>query len=224
MISFTNIDAIYRQLTSDRALRAAVVLKKPLTAQEDRYFEMGKRLCQEGFIAAKRGDMAQSSSRLRTSAIVASRLPRFGVAWVSFTSSYAAAVAYLCYKLEMHEKAIQALREANTADLLLVQVFGYHEMHLHRVHLVHNMARVELKRGNFAGATNLAAALIEHLCGREESVLSKFGPWSYDLCETCSSTDRDEMLARLQSDLEQWQSLAAGVSSCDTSRSAEQFV
>jgi hypothetical protein len=62
-------------------------------------------------------------------------------------------------------RARQRLCESLAADETLESTYGHKILHGHRLHLVNNLIRVEVQRGNVEGALDIAARLLRYMQG-----------------------------------------------------------
>lgn len=69
----------------------------------------------------------------------------------------AAAEAYLDYYCGDYDQAKKRLMESMEADQRLEEEFGHRLLHVHRIHLVNNMVKLEARAGNLREAMDLAA-------------------------------------------------------------------
>ena len=111
--------------------------------------------------------------------------PLEGLAVLLARSMYWSVQAYRQYLRGQFEDARNALRRANIADLRLMKQ-GVAIMAMHRLQLVHNLARIEIKRGDVNLASDYARAVIDHLRGLETADLPLAGPWQPAQLESCS--------------------------------------
>jgi len=83
-------------------------------------------------------------------------------------SSLAAAEAYLDYRCDDFDRAQERLCESLAADEILETTYGHSILHVHRLHIVNNLIRVEVQRGNVEGALDLAARLLCYMQGASD--------------------------------------------------------
>jgi hypothetical protein len=92
-------------------------------------------------------------------------------------SSLETAEAYLDYRLGDFEQAQSRLHQALASDSILEEEFGYKLLHVHRLHLINNLIRLEVQRKRLADAMELAGRLLSYLEGQSESLPAP-GSWS----------------------------------------------
>src|SRR5947209_4413074 len=82
----------------------------------------------------------------------------------------AAAEAYLDYYCSDFERAKSRLQESMDADQELEDRFGYHSLHVHRIHLVNNRVKVEARAQRLHEAMALAASVYLYLFKKADSL------------------------------------------------------
>jgi hypothetical protein len=82
----------------------------------------------------------------------------------------AAAEAYLDYFCNDFERARTRLQESMDADQELEDCFGYHLLHVHRIHLVNNRVKVEARAQDLPRAMELAASIYLYLLRQTDSL------------------------------------------------------
>jgi hypothetical protein len=82
----------------------------------------------------------------------------------------AAAEAYLDYYCSDFERAKIRLQESMDADQELEDRFGYHLLHVHRIHLVNNRVKVEARAQKLTEAMELAASIYLYLFRKADSL------------------------------------------------------
>jgi hypothetical protein len=85
-------------------------------------------------------------------------------------------IEYVCSRFDAAESCMQ-LCLANEA--ILDNNFGYGCLHLRRIHLAENIAKVYIRAGRLADGVNLAGNLLAYLNGQEETIAIG-GPWSLE--------------------------------------------
>jgi hypothetical protein len=88
------------------------------------------------------------------------------------------AEAYLDYCCDDFDQARHRISEALAIDAVLEEEYGY-DMLLHRIHLVHNLVRIDARCMCFARAIELACQILSYLEGALE-VLPIPGAWGCD--------------------------------------------
>lgn len=166
----------------DRHIQQHVAL---LPLVEKLTVQRASSLSQAGLLAARQGELLTARQLLDESISTAQKLPTGRAAWAFCRSTTDAAVAYSHYRDGQHDAAVKAVREANAADLLLIERYGVAVMHMHRVQQAHNLARIEHRRGRVDRAVFFAEQLLAHLADTDDILLPLDGPWRNELCSSC---------------------------------------
>ena len=87
--------------------------------------------------------------------------------------------SYLDYRRGDFEKARNRIFKAIANDIVLESEYGYEILFLHRIHLVHNLVRIDAQRRCFESALELACQILSYLEGVSE-VLPIPGIWGYE--------------------------------------------
>lgn len=120
-------------------------------------------------VAAARGNQITLACRYLGEARLVSESPKLSAEGRMLARSFlAAAEAYLDYRCEDFEQARQQLCESLAADEILETTYGHAILHVHRLHLVNNLVRVEVQRGNVEGALDMAARLLCYMEGKSD--------------------------------------------------------
>jgi hypothetical protein len=85
-------------------------------------------------------------------------------------SFLAAAESYLDYRCADFDGAQQRLYESLARDEILEITYGHKNQHVHRLHLVNNLIRVEIQRGNIDGALKCSTGLLSYMQGESDNV------------------------------------------------------
>jgi tetratricopeptide (TPR) repeat protein len=138
----------------------------------------------DGLAAARNGDLATADQLLTEAMGAFRRLDVCAISGALARSAYWASRAYLFYRRNQFDDAQEALYQANSADLRLIE-HGISIMHVHRVQLVQNLARIEIRRGNGVLAAAYTRRLLDHLDGKPIPELPLAGPWHSSLLDPC---------------------------------------
>jgi tetratricopeptide (TPR) repeat protein len=132
-----------------------------------------------GFEAALAGksDIARKAFEIAESVLQTN--PLFYESRLLSTSFLQAAAAYLDYSLKDFDAARAKLLEAIQCDDVLEAQFGYSTLHIHRVHLLENIMRLEFQADHPREALSLARSLLLYLAGAAPEV-SAPGNWGQD--------------------------------------------
>ncbi|MBW4562722.1 MAG: hypothetical protein KME32_16550 [Mojavia pulchra JT2-VF2] len=88
--------------------------------------------------------------------------------------------SYLDYRRGDFDKARNRIFKAIANDVVLEEKYGYEILFLHRIHLAHNLVRIDAQRKCFQGALELACQILSYLEGVSE-LLPIPGIWGYEL-------------------------------------------
>jgi hypothetical protein len=119
----------------------------------------------QGFEAAVLGKSDAASRAFDIAETILKSNPLFYESRLLCTSFLRAAAAYLDYSLKDFDSARTKLLEAIECDDVLETQFGYSTLHIHRVHLVENIMRLEFQAGRPLEALSLARSLLLYLAG-----------------------------------------------------------
>lgn len=113
--------------------------------------------------SARNGARHTSWSHLRRADTILQH-PTLGAEAIALIgASHGGILAYLHYRDGEFTEANRVLHETLASDCVLRDDFGYSIYELHRAQLVHNMVRVEARRGDPDAAVDLAAGLLAWL-------------------------------------------------------------
>ncbi|MEH1840693.1 MAG: hypothetical protein V7L20_18530 [Nostoc sp.] len=87
--------------------------------------------------------------------------------------------SYLDYRRGDFDKARNRIFKAIANDVVLESQYGYDILFLHRIHLAHNLVRIDAQRTCFENALELACQILSYLEGVSE-VLPISGIWGYE--------------------------------------------
>lgn len=112
-------------------------------------------------------------------------------------SMLAAAEAYLLFRLRAFDKALELVHESMDADLKLEDELGLHYLQLHRVQSIHNVVRIDWRRGRSHDAFALAGEILAYLEAAESLQLSVHRDWSSRKLRTAPIRLRRSMLIQV---------------------------
>jgi hypothetical protein len=119
----------------------------------------------KGLEAARTGQ-AEIACRYFGEARLVCASPDFSVEGRALGCTFlAAAEAYLDYRYSDFERSQERLYESLTNDELLETEYGHHILHVHRLHLINNLIRIQIRRGELPAAISRAAQLIGYMQG-----------------------------------------------------------
>ncbi len=151
------------------------VLTKRLSAEQQHLIKHIRGLYEQGLTAARKGELITSrcffqeaEAFLETEAFVTE-------AQLFSRSLYEAAVAYLDYRNAEFERAIQRLHTALALDLTLAEISGYELIQVHRIRLLLNMLRIQMKR-SVAEAMCIGAQIMDYL--EQKADISSTHTWN----------------------------------------------
>ena len=130
----------------------------------------------QGMIAARRGQLVPAErlfAKARAPLESDTLSPEGSLLQKSFQEP---AEAYLDYRSGDFDRARTRLSKALAIDVILEEEYGYEILFIHRIHLVHNLVRIEAGCMCFERAIELACQLLGYLEGASE-VLSIPGAW-----------------------------------------------
>lgn len=130
----------------------------------------------QGLIAARRGQLVtakQLFAKARAPLQSGKLSPEGSLLHKSFLEP---AEAYLDYRCGDFDRARMRISEALAIDVVLEEEYGYEILFIHRLHLVHNLVRIEARCICFDRAIELACQLLSYLKGASE-VLPLPVPW-----------------------------------------------
>jgi hypothetical protein len=154
-----------------------VVRQSSLSPDEQEVVLLAARCRAHALQAARHRDLAQASVLLREARSVCVIAPTSLQCRVLCDSFQLAGEAYVEYCLGRLDEARDRLYDAMLADNILELEGGYDLLHLHRVQLVHNLVRIDARRGQQQEAVDLAWRLLAYLEGNP-AVLPGPAPWS----------------------------------------------
>jgi hypothetical protein len=116
-------------------------------------------LTKKGLLAAREGQLATARRHFdRVHAIL--KGPWSDEARLIARSSLLAAEAYESYRHGRYDEALARVTQAAECDLLLEDELGYFVCQQHRLQLLHNVMRVELRRGRLERGLSVAVAVL----------------------------------------------------------------
>lgn len=134
---------------------------------------------ERGLLATRRGDFV-TAERVFAAARVLLQLnklsPEGSLLYQSFLEQ---AEAYLNYRRGDFDQAHNRTSEALAIDMVLEDEYGYHILLIHRIQLVHNLARIDARCMYLERAIELACQILSYLEGALE-VLPIPGTWGYE--------------------------------------------
>lgn len=87
------------------------------------------------------------------------------------------AKAYLCYKTNQYNEALNYLTQTAQIDDLLEQK-GFPQLHFHRLQQLHNITRIYFKQGNFEKGAKLVSELLQQMMFTQSSSIP--GSWAQE--------------------------------------------
>jgi hypothetical protein len=116
------------------------------------------------------------------------------------TLEVAAAEAYMDYFCGDFEQARTKLFDSLFAAQELEDRFGYDLFHIHRIHLLNNLVKVEARANRLSGALELAANIILYLQGKQ-SGLPVPGSWGSGYYKTMRNEDLQFLSGQLVNEI-----------------------
>jgi hypothetical protein len=133
-------------------------------------------LCGKAVMEAKRGHLLEAEQSMEDVKAFAEGAPLVMEARAVHATFALAAEAYLKYAAGQWETAEQLCFRALAAEVTLEHEYGYSGLHVRRLHLVENIARVVLRAGRAKDAATLHGGILSYINGHCES-LDIGGPW-----------------------------------------------
>jgi hypothetical protein len=116
-----------------------------------------------GLIRARAGRHPDAEDHFRRAQRLLEILPLGDEARALGESMLGAQRAYCYYRLGDDARARSLLERSFALDVLLDEQHGYHVLHMHRIQLVHNMIRIDARRGRWRTALSVAHAVLAYL-------------------------------------------------------------
>jgi hypothetical protein len=126
--------------------------------------------------SAIRGDIATSCQLFGLAHTFAESLELSEEGKLFCRAELAAAEAYLDYVCGDFKQANRRLVDSMAADQQLEDQFGHELLHIHRIHLVNNIVKVEACAGRLTSAMELAASVLLYLEGERDTIPAP-GAW-----------------------------------------------
>ncbi|MGZ7088726.1 MAG: hypothetical protein ACXVKH_04590 [Candidatus Angelobacter sp.] len=144
------------------------------------YMDKCEKAYSQGFEAAIAGKLDLSRKAFELAETILASKPLFYESRLLCKAFLLASEAYLDYSLKEFNSARDRLMEAIQCDEILETQFSYRILHIHRVHLVENLMRLEFHAGRKSEAFALAHSLLLYLGGIAPA-LSISGAWGQEL-------------------------------------------
>lgn len=150
--------------------RSQACIKKRLPLNDQLLIKKFNNARERGFMAARKGDLITARR-----AFAVARIP-LQLAKLSYESSlhYQSllnqAEAYLDYRLGDFDQARNLIYEALANDLILEDEYGYDFLLIHRIQLVHNLARIDARCLDFDQAIELTSQILSYLAQESETL------------------------------------------------------
>ena len=165
--------------------------------------QRANQLTFDSLVAARKGDLNSATELLAGAEASFAPVPSENPGRDIGQSSFYAASAYVRYRQGRFGCAEDDLRHSNAADLRLFGC-GMPFMHVHRIQLVHNLARIDLQRGRRGTAIRLMNRLVRHISGQDVSIVEFAGTWSRTETDRCDPDLLAAMLCQVLRDLRIW--------------------
>jgi len=136
-----------------------------------------KRLGNEGVSAIKKGAVDDAIRLFREAEELLAE-PLYHEARLMAEAAFHTARAYLEYRERDFAGAESRILSALEREDRLENTYGYHAIHIHRIHLVENLLRVYWYGGNDAGAVPLLNRLLAYMSGSSPEGLP--GSWQME--------------------------------------------
>lgn len=138
------------------------ILAKRLSAEQQHLIIQVRGLYEQGLAAARKGELVTSACLFQEAKAFLDAGAFATETQLFLRSLYEAAVAYLDYRNAEFESAIQRLHTALALDLTLTEIPDYELIQVHRIRLLLNMLRIQLKR-SVAEAMYTGTQIINYL-------------------------------------------------------------
>lgn len=130
----------------------------------------------QGLLAAQKGDITASDKFFKGSEALLHSKKLSRECFLLGKSYYEAGAAYLDYRRNDFEMAITRIHEALACDLSLEEEYGYTSFHLHRIQLVHNLMRIDIRCTLIKEALDIGYQLLDYI-ERKSSILTVPTTW-----------------------------------------------
>jgi hypothetical protein len=153
----------------------AIILEKRLSAEQQHLLKLSQELCNQGLAAARKGELV-TSARAFQAAEAFLQTEAFSTETLLISRSlYEAALAYLDYRNAEFERAISRLHTALALDLTLEEIPGYALIQVHRIRLLLNMLRIQIKRSAAHEAMQIGTQIMDYL--ENKACASSLSTW-----------------------------------------------
>lgn len=140
-----------------------IMMDKQISFQEQSLIRQGFILRDQALRAAQNGDLSESILFFQANESFLQRQVLSKEGRLFIQSYYHAGIAYLEYRQNNFDRALEHIQSSLTCDFILETEFGYAIQHLHRLQLIHNMMRIEKRCGHLNEALNLGYQLLNYL-------------------------------------------------------------
>ncbi|GAX44996.1 hypothetical protein NIES4075_60150 [Tolypothrix sp. NIES-4075] len=155
------------------------LVENRLPLKDQLLMRRAKNARNQALIATRRGQFA-IASRLFAEARAPLEFDSLSVEGALLSKSFLEqAEAYLDYRCGDFDRVSTRTFEALAIDMILEEEYGYEILHLHRIQLLHNLVRTDIRCMCFDKAIELACQLLRYLEGTLE-VLPISGSWGFE--------------------------------------------
>jgi len=127
-------------------------------------------ISEQGLLAARKGDLTAAESFLRGAELFLHTKQLSRESFLLGDSFFEAASAYFDYRRKDFDAAITCVHKALSNDLILEGEYGYAILHLHRIQLVHNLMRIDIRRAFIKEALNTGFFLLDYMEGKSATL------------------------------------------------------
>lgn len=127
-------------------------------------------ISEQGLLAARKGDLTVAESFLKGAELFLHTKQLSRESFLLGVSFFEAAAAYFNYRCKNFDAATTCVHKALSNDLILEEEYGYAILHLHRIQLVHNLMRIDIRRAFIKEALGTGFLLLDYMEGKSATL------------------------------------------------------
>ncbi|BAZ52078.1 hypothetical protein NIES4103_47370 [Nostoc sp. NIES-4103] len=124
----------------------------------------------QGLNSTRQGDLIEAERAFKQARIPLERNELSAEGILLYNSLLEQSQSYLDYCRGNFDQARERILEAIRNDVILQEEYGYEILFLHRIHLVHNLVRIEARKMHFKDAIKLACNILNYLQGASDNL------------------------------------------------------
>ncbi|MFK0730076.1 MAG: hypothetical protein HEQ35_29440 [Gloeotrichia echinulata IR180] len=124
----------------------------------------------QGLNAVRQGDLIEAERAFKQARIPLETNKLSHEGSLLYKSLLEQSQSYLDYRQGDFDQARDRVLEAIKNDVVLEEEYGYEILFLHRIHLVHNLVRIEARNMSFKDAIKLACNILKYLQGASDNL------------------------------------------------------